>query len=169
MKIPYAVVALIALGTAANAATQRPLALTSVGAVTNLETDNSADDPGIGGAFGGETYFRNILTSALGDCSKQIDAAFSQWARTHRLVIPKRELGPGRALIHATASAAPGVFELSYRVDGKLDRARFTVWLYTNDGTQKDPLQIKELLTQFGIEMLEDQLQNSLQCKANSR
>lgn len=138
--------------------------LTSVGAISALELPPDPEDPGIGGGFDHVSYFRNRFIPKLDDCTAQIDAVFRGWVASHDLVIPLHETSPGELLIHATQLGLDGLFELTYRVDTKRERARVTVYFYSPDGVRHAPLAIKEMLERWEISKLQDALDKALAC-----
>jgi hypothetical protein len=139
--------------------------LTSIAVVTSLDVSPDPEDPGAGGGFDAETYFREALVSKIGDCTKLIEAEFATWSQLQGFVIPKKERSPAGLLVHATKIGFEGLFELVYRVDPKRERARVTVYYYSNDGVQHEPLGIKMLLDGYGIAALQDKLETALQCQ----
>jgi hypothetical protein len=139
--------------------------LTSVSAVTSIDAPPDPDDPGIGGGFSGETYFSEALVPKLEECTDRIEAVVAAWTKSLGLVTVKKEKSPGGLLVHTSKSGSGGFFEFVYRVDAKRERARVTLYYYSNDGAQHEPLGIKSLLDTYGITDLQDKLQAALQCR----
>lgn len=139
-------------------------ALTSVAGMTNLDAPRDADDPGVGGGIDTASYFRTRLLPQLADCTDRIEAPIIAWVKHHAMTVRKSERVPGNLLIHATKDALMGLFEFTYRVDGKRERARATLYFYSADGARHEPLGIEEMLKSYGIAELQDELDAALQC-----
>lgn len=138
--------------------------LTSIGVVSSLNLPNDPDDPGIGGGFDHVSYFRNRFSPQLEDCSKQLETVFRDWAQQHNLSIPFRDGTPGNVRLHATKSGLGGLFEMTYRVDIKRERARVTVFFFSQDGARQEPVAIESLLVEWQIADLQDGLDRALVC-----
>lgn len=138
--------------------------LTSVGAVTSLGASPDLDDPGAGGGFDSEAYFRNRFLPKLSDCTEKITNVYKAWAIAHGFQIPLRETGPGKVLIHATRADLNGLFELTYRVHPNRERARVTVYFYSRDGARHEPTAVVTMLRTYGIAELQDDLDTALAC-----
>ena len=139
-------------------------ALTSVAGMTDLDAPRDPDDPGIGGGIDSANFFRTRLLPKLADCTDQVEEPILSWIKVHQLTVPKSERGPGSLLIHATNDTLRGLFEFTYRVDGKRERARATLYFYSTDGERHEPLGIKQMLESYEIEALQDDLDAALQC-----
>ena len=138
--------------------------LTSVSGVTDIDAPPDPEDPGAGGGIDTTTYFRNRLLPKLEDCTSQIETVITTWAKAHQLTTPKTEKLPGNLLIHATRGGLDGIFEVTYRVDQKRERARATVFFYSRDGERHEPAGIQRLLNDFKIAEIQDQLEKALRC-----
>lgn len=139
--------------------------LTSAGAVTSLDVPPDPEDPGAGGGFDSETYFTESLVTKLVDCTNRIEAEVTKWSKSKGLRIRKKEKGPGALLFHALKQGDAGFFEFAYKFNAKQKRARITLYFYSNDGAQHEPLGIERLLNSYDIGGLHDNLENALQCE----
>ncbi|HEX3528012.1 MAG TPA: hypothetical protein VH988_13190, partial [Thermoanaerobaculia bacterium] len=115
--------------------------LTSVSAVTDIDSQPDSDDPGAGGGFDTETYFSETLVSKIEECTDRVEAEIVTWSRSRGLTLPKKEKSPRSLLIHAAKPGSDGFFQFSYSVDAKHARARATLYYYSNDGAQHEPLE----------------------------
>jgi hypothetical protein len=70
----------------------------------------------------------------------------------------------GNLLIHMTRNDLKGLFELTYRVDAKRERARVTVYFYSADGARHEPAGIATMLQEYQIAGLQDNLDKALLC-----
>ena len=141
-----------------------PTPLTSVGAVSNLEAPPDPNEPGIGGGIDHVSYFRNRFIPQLTNCTQQVVAVYREWAGAHALQLPLQETQDGNVLMHATRAGLDGLFELTYRVDTLMERARFTVYYYSADGARLSPLAIPTILEKWDIAALQDSLDGALSC-----
>ncbi len=167
MKRRMVVVAAALLASFSNSATCKELyrfPLTSIGAVTSLDAPPDPDDPGVGGGFDSEAYFRNRFLPKLSDCTEEIASVYDAWAAAQGLQVPLREQGAGEVLIHATHSDLHGLFELTYRVRPSRERARVTVYFYSRDGARHEPTAIVSMLEAYDIAALQDDLDSALAC-----
>lgn len=139
--------------------------LTSAGAVTSLDVPQDPEDPGAGGGFDSETYFTESLVTKLVDCTNRIEDEIKKWSQSRGLRIRKKKKSPGALLVHALKQGETGFFELVYKVNAKQKRARVTLYYYSNDGSQLEPIGINSILNSYGIGELHDRLDNALQCK----
>ncbi|MBV8736552.1 MAG: hypothetical protein JO007_04700 [Alphaproteobacteria bacterium] len=143
--------------------------LTSISVVSSLNPPPDPDDPGIGGGFDAEAYFRENLVSSIKDCTKIVTTVVYGWTKANAFSLAKEEVSPGWLLADARRPDDAGILEFIYRVYPHNARARATVFYYSPDGKELDPAQIRSLLTKYKIADLEDQLQSALSCKANKQ
>jgi hypothetical protein len=153
----------------ARASKAKPTPLTSVSIVSSLNPPPDPDDPGIGGGFDAETYFRESLVSSIADCTKLVRAVVSGWTKSNAFSLAKEEVRPGWLLADARRPDDVGILEFIYRVYPNKARARATVFYYLADGKELDPAQIGPLLTKYKITDLEDRLLTALSCEASKR
>ena len=138
--------------------------LTSIGAVSSLDAEPDPLDPGTGGGFDQQSYFQNRFIPKLADCTNEMEKAFVDWTKSKKLVLVRREAALGSILIHATRDGIGGLFELSYTVDTKFERARVSVNYFNKDGTAMEPVLIKGLLETWDIADLQDSLDAVIRC-----
>jgi len=144
----------------------KPTPLPSVSIVSSLKPPPDPYDPGIGGGFDAETYFRESLGSSISDCTKFVRTLVHSWTNSNAFALAKEEVGPGWLLADARHPGDPGILEFIYRTYPHNARARATVFYYSPDGKELDPAQIGPLLTKYKIADLEDQLQTAISCEA---
>jgi hypothetical protein len=63
-----------------------------------------------------------------------------------------------------TKTELKGLFELTYRVDPKRERARVTVYFYSADGARHELAGITAMLEAYRIAALQDDLERALLC-----
>ena len=140
-------------------------ALTSVGAVDDTDAPPDPEDPGLGGGFDAENYFQNILVAKISDCTSGVLKEFVAWAQGQALSIDKTVKEPSSLLAYASLVTPPGVLELSYRFDSTQKRARATLYFYSTDGAQHEPMAIESLLKQYKVANLQDRVRVAIDCK----
>jgi hypothetical protein len=150
----------------AQAAKAKLTPLTSVSVVSSLNPPPDPDDPGIGGGFDAETYFRESLVSSIADCTKLVRDVVNGWTKSNAFSLAKEEVRPGWLLADARRSDDTGILEFIYRVYPNKARARATVFYYLPNGKELDPAQIGPLLAKYKITDLEDRLLTALSCEA---
>jgi len=170
----YAVVAVAIVALAlATAAAQSPgskpklikTPLTSVEAVTDIDAPRDPDNPGTGGAVDSSTYFSRRLAAKVANCTDHIRSDASAWAKKYQLSVSKVDQEPGDLLMQMTKPDLAGLFELTYRVKVKQERARVTLFFYSEDGARHEPAGINKLLTDYKIADFQDLLTKGLLCQ----
>lgn len=139
--------------------------LTSVEAVTDIDAPRDPDDPGTGGAVDSSGYFSRRLIARIENCTDRLRSETGAWARNHELVVSKVDRQPGDLLMQMTKPDLAGLFELTYRVNLKLERARVTLFFYSLDGARHELAGIKKLLTDYKIDAFQDVLTKGLLCE----
>jgi hypothetical protein len=139
-------------------------ALTSIAGMSSIDGAPDDDDPGVGGGIDSATYFRNRMLPKLDDCTNSIRNVYDKWGSTLGLASVRREAVPGSLVIHMTNNDLNGLFELTYRVDAKRERARVTVYFYSADGARHEPSGIAVMLQRYQIAALQDDLEKALLC-----
>jgi hypothetical protein len=138
--------------------------LTSIEAVTDIDAPRDPDDPGAGGGVDAAGYFARRLAAKVVACTTQIRTTADGWAKGQNLVASKIDQQPGDLLMHLGKPDLDGFFELTYRVRLQEERARVTLFFYTADGSRRDPGGIKQMLKDYHIAMLQDDLTKALLC-----
>lgn len=166
-KILVAAVALacfMAAGATSAAVALKKSALTSIGGMSSIDGAPDEDDPGVGGGIDSASYFRNRMLPKLDDCTNEIRSVYDKWGAARGLTSVRREAIPGNLLIHMTRNDLNGLFELTYRVDSKRERARVTVYFYSADGARHELAGIMTMLQEYQIASLQDNLEKALLC-----
>ena len=141
--------------------------LTSVEAVTDIDAPVDPDDPGAGGGVDAEGYFSRKLAAKVATCTDQIQSVGGVWARDQKLSVNKMDKQAGNLLMHMTGPDLNGFFELTYRVKLHDERARVTLFFYSQDGAQHEPAGIRELLKDYHVDTFQDRLTQALLCGGN--
>jgi hypothetical protein len=139
--------------------------LTSVEAVTDIDTPRDRDDPGTGGAVDSSTYFSRRLAAKVANCTDHIRTETNAWAKQYQLGVSKVDQEPGDLLMQMTKPDLAGLFELTYRVKLKQARARVTLFFYSEDGARHEPAGISKLLADYKIADFQDLLTKGLLCQ----
>jgi hypothetical protein len=139
--------------------------LTSVEAVTDIDAPRDADDPGTGGAADSSTYFSRRLAAKVANCTQLIRTEAAAWAKQYQLGVNKLDQESGDLLMQMTKPDLGGLFELTYRVKLKEERARVTLFFYSLDGARHEPAGINKLLTDYKIADFQDLLTKGLLCQ----
>ena len=138
--------------------------LTRVEVVTDIDTPRADDDPGTGGGIDSSNYFSRRLAEKISVCTDQIRTVTEKWAKQNQLVLNKVDRRPGDLLIQATKHDLKGLFELTYRVNLKQERADVTLYFYSQDGFRQDPAVILTFLKTYKVETFQDELTSALMC-----
>jgi len=139
--------------------------LTSIGVVEDIDSAPDPDDPGAGGGFDAENYFQNILVGKVAGCTAGVLKTFLSWAQAQSLTVSKTLQQPTSLLAYTSLTTPPGLLQLTYRYSSTQKRARATLFFYSTDGAQHEPVAIEALLKQYKVASLQDEVRKAIACE----
>lgn len=143
----------------------RRSALTSIGAVQDLDAPPEADDPRAGSGFDAEGYFQNIVVGKVATCTSNVLKEFASWTKAQSLTISKTSQTAASVLALVSLNSPPGVLELDYRFNQSSKRARATLFFFSPNGSKHEPAALEALLKQYKVAALQDSLRVAIACQ----
>lgn len=140
-------------------------ALTSIGAVQDIDARPDEDDPRGGGGFDAEGYFQNIVITRVSACVSNVLKEFVSWTREQSLNVSKTSQTEVSVLAFAQLTSPPGILELDYRFRKDTKRSRATLFFFSLDGSKHEPEALIELLKQYKVAALQDGIRIAVACK----
>lgn len=141
-------------------------ALTSVAINSDWRNSRDADDPGVGGAYEGVSFFSNILVHRVQHCTDVLKTAFTEWTNEHKFQIRRMSVSAGSILAYADQAGLNGVFEFTYHVDLERQSARVTLYFYSNDNERHEINGLRNLTNTYEIEAFQTRLAVAIDCGA---
>jgi hypothetical protein len=139
-------------------------ALTSMAITTDWREPPDEDHPGVGGGQESVSYFRKSLVALVPKCTSQMVEVFTQWLNQHSLFAQRSERLENSFIAYASRDGLNGIFEFTYRVDLDAEKARTSLYFYSNDGEKHELNNLKNMLADFGVNDLQDMIGDTLQC-----